>query len=386
MRQFINLTFVIKLFIICNIFYLGFNAYAQSPDGAPIELVFKSCNTEQCSALVHDKFKLKNDIISSNIVEGETFYITKSPSKIYRLSFQPAKILSIINPSTNHPYVEGRDYLYIKNIGFSIPHNSHIKQAPVDYGTMLSKTEQDLYGVKVTTEIMSFQIAVNYVKNSNVKLITKVNNAPPFKLQSSTDKNDFRITFFGDSVTLGANASSIYTPPNQPGYVELVMSSLTKNYPNINFLYRNNSVGGWSTLNMTSALHYRVLDLKSDLVVLAFGLNSGDQNSKEYTTQILAAINKIHNKYPSSTVLVVSPTRPNPLSKISSKTDITGFALGLKEITKNNKNVLLADITPVWDKLLIGKNYLDLTGNGLNHPNDFVHRVISQIVYKSITN
>jgi len=40
----------------------------------------------------------------------------------------------------------------------------------------------------------------------------------------------------------------------------------------------------------------------------------------------------------------------------------------------------LADLTSVWQELLENKHDLDLTGNGLNHPNDFGHRLYAQAI------
>lgn len=34
----------------------------------------------------------------------------------------------------------------------------------------------------------------------------------------------------------------------------------------------------------------------------------------------------------------------------------------------------------IWTELLKHKNYLDLTGNGVNHPNDFGHRIYAQVL------
>jgi hypothetical protein len=40
--------------------------------------------------------------------------------------------------------------------------------------------------------------------------------------------------------------------------------------------------------------------------------------------------------------------------------------------------VALADVTQVWTEMLRQKPDFDLTGNGLNHPNDFGHRLYAQ--------
>jgi hypothetical protein len=42
--------------------------------------------------------------------------------------------------------------------------------------------------------------------------------------------------------------------------------------------------------------------------------------------------------------------------------------------------MVLADMTTLWLELLERKNAYDLSGNGLNHPNDFGHRVYAQII------
>ncbi len=42
--------------------------------------------------------------------------------------------------------------------------------------------------------------------------------------------------------------------------------------------------------------------------------------------------------------------------------------------------IVLADLTGVWTELLKHKQDRDLTGNGVNHPNDFGHRVYAQVL------
>ena len=44
----------------------------------------------------------------------------------------------------------------------------------------------------------------------------------------------------------------------------------------------------------------------------------------------------------------------------------------------------LADVTTFWLALLERKGALDLTGNGLNHPNDFGHRFYADVVLATV--
>ena len=42
--------------------------------------------------------------------------------------------------------------------------------------------------------------------------------------------------------------------------------------------------------------------------------------------------------------------------------------------------IALADMTSLWTEFLKRKQDWDLTGNGVNHPNDFGHRVYAQVL------
>ncbi len=42
--------------------------------------------------------------------------------------------------------------------------------------------------------------------------------------------------------------------------------------------------------------------------------------------------------------------------------------------------IVLADLTSIWTEFLKRKHDWDQTGNGVNHPNDFGHRVYAQTI------
>jgi len=44
----------------------------------------------------------------------------------------------------------------------------------------------------------------------------------------------------------------------------------------------------------------------------------------------------------------------------------------------------LADVTAVWQAQLGNQRDLDLTGNGLNHPNDFGHRLYAWTILSTL--
>jgi hypothetical protein len=49
-------------------------------------------------------------------------------------------------------------------------------------------------------------------------------------------------------------------------------------------------------------------------------------------------------------------------------------------LTLRESGVAVADVTSVWSWVVARKKALDLTGNGVNHPNDFGHRLYADVV------
>jgi hypothetical protein len=44
------------------------------------------------------------------------------------------------------------------------------------------------------------------------------------------------------------------------------------------------------------------------------------------------------------------------------------------------RGIVVADMTSLWIEMLKSKKYWDLTGNGVNHPNDFGHRIYAEVL------
>jgi hypothetical protein len=52
----------------------------------------------------------------------------------------------------------------------------------------------------------------------------------------------------------------------------------------------------------------------------------------------------------------------------------------LVELASTMSGVAFVDVTTAHDKLLAKKAYVDMTGNGVNHPNDFLGRWYAQLI------
>ena len=55
----------------------------------------------------------------------------------------------------------------------------------------------------------------------------------------------------------------------------------------------------------------------------------------------------------------------------------------LKSLRK--PGIALADLTAIWTEVLELKKDWDQTGNGVNHPNDFGHRIYAQVILELLS-
>ena len=78
-------------------------------------------------------------------------------------------------------------------------------------------------------------------------------------------------------------------------------------------------------------------------------------------------------------VLVANkPMLPNPEWHYPVMERFTEYREALNALC--GPGVALADVTTIWSELLVRKSVYDLTGNGINHPNDFGHRVYADVI------
>ncbi|AZD06251.1 Malonyl CoA-acyl carrier protein transacylase [Pseudomonas chlororaphis] len=370
-----------RYFVIPLLFAAAIAANADNgPDGVPIEENFQACTNLDCGASVVSKFHTDRRSLSGPTVFGETFYAEEGRSDFVRTMFAPTKVRLVYNPTTGQIFKPMTDYIPTKE-GIKLTADSAIKRAPRGYSGEITEDEKKNYGVRVTPGFQDFQYAITYDKIQTF-VPKAIGNLGGFR--KAVGNVPLSITFFGDSITVGANATSIYTAPNQPGYTGLVMAYLNNKYPAM-FESRNNAVGGWSSINAVSAVEYRVNDKKSDLVVLAFGMNDGGVfKPDEYKKNMQTVISAIRTKQPRVPILLVAPTRANPLAITQKRANITGYSPVFRELARDNASVAVADMTAAWDMMMSNKNYLDVTGNGLNHPNDFGHRILAEVVLSAI--
>ena len=196
-------------------------------------------------------------------------------------------------------------------------------------------------------------------------------------------RQPLRLVTLGDSISTGANASgAVGAPPLQPGYPELVALGLEKAF-GIPVTRTNLSVGGMDS-NWGVTQIPRVLAETPDLVLLAFGMNdaSGGRTPDDFSAKIGEILSRLQTARPACTVIIVSPMTANPEWNRSAPLLYPAYAAKLASLT--GVDCALADVTAVWSSVLERKSYLSLSGNGLNHPNDFGHQLYAATILTRI--
>ena len=192
-----------------------------------------------------------------------------------------------------------------------------------------------------------------------------------------------KLVTLGDSISTGANASgSVGAPPMQAGYPDLVADGIAQRF-GVMVGRKNLSVSGMDSAWGLTQIPTVLAELP-DVVLLAFGMNdaSGRRTTEEFVKIMQELTHRIQTARPGCAVILVSPMTANPEWTHAQPEMYPAYAAGLKTLTGPER--ALADVTAVWLGVLQQKSYLCLSGNGLNHPNDFGHRLYAEVVLETI--
>ena len=191
------------------------------------------------------------------------------------------------------------------------------------------------------------------------------------------------ICLTGDSISEGYNASGfVGIPPHQPPYGALVAAGLEHAYGGP-VAFHNLAVAGW-TADDGLADAARVAALEPDLVIVAYGMNDACYADAAYfSANIHGVVHEIRSTVPDAEFVLVSPMWPTPECDFVIREHFTAYRDALAALS--GPGAVLADMTTLWRELLQRKRPHDLSGNGLNHPNDFGHRLYAQTILALLT-
>ncbi|MDR0352346.1 MAG: SGNH/GDSL hydrolase family protein [Opitutaceae bacterium] len=193
-----------------------------------------------------------------------------------------------------------------------------------------------------------------------------------------TAKAPLTIIVFGDSISAGYNSSRTdgLWPYQQP-YGELVARALRRAYGAPVTLMNHARAGGTSGHAATQA-DAQVAWFKPDLVLLAFGMNERNEARRAaHRANMEKIIDIVRARSPETEFVIITPMLNNP----AQPTGLDPVKYIRDEALKIRRpGIAHVDLTSTELALLERKTYLDLSGNGANHPNDFLHRIYAMRV------
>ena len=100
--------------------------------------------------------------------------------------------------------------------------------------------------------------------------------------------------------------------------------------------------------------------------------------ASQYIANTRKIMGIIRKKCPKVDFILIATMTANPDWTGSQPALYTQYARGLTKLT--GPGVALANMTAMWRSMLKIKKFDDITGNGINHPDDFAHRVYAQVL------
>jgi|GEM_PF-134422 len=306
------------------------------------------------------------------------------------LLFSPKKILSVKSTDQKITFIKGKDWRYgdgkiSMTKGSTIP---FLKREDLVFWD--SKPGLSMKG-KVPGSFVLFnenayfsgrQISVTYIPEKKRNWDGPVPSFQVANLPSAIKKLETKkgldIVFYGNSIEAGYNASGFENvPPYMPAWPELVVYRLRCVY-GAPVTYHNTSVPGKLAMWGLDSVQSHVCAYRPDLVIIGFGMNDGSENVSpvQYRDQISGIINAVWANKPDTEFIIIAPMLANPDAVQSGLQ--ANYRTELEKLVK--KGVALADMTGVHAELLKHKSYQDMTGNNVNHPNDYLARWYAQII------
>lgn len=338
---------------------------------------------------------------TGNVIYNESVLLIKGDDgkAVGKLQFKPVRILSVRDFTLKKEYdlslfgVSGRTltvndpdrvtYLTEKNLqGLEMPEGFYLKNSVKEMTNTL--TDCVLMAGAVYTESPFYygkQIYVSYVydtKDLNTSLYATYKTSVLPKTQAKLAFGDsLKICATGDSVMEGCSSSGRFNrEPFMDNFMTLTVQELKRAYSNENITLSNQAVGGMASgWGAKDAQTLKLANEHPDLLYIHFGINDlGSQNSAEsYYINIKKIIDDVHGVNPDCEVVLIKAFNANP--DIYDQAGFERYWKKLDQLASENANVYTLDMFSQSLALINAKDYYSVTGNGINHVNDFSARL-----------
>lgn len=330
----------------------------------------------------------------SETMDGESVLFVKEKADgvaAASVFFEPTKILSVRSSSGEVTYAEGQDYVWKPGTReITLPAGSKIpSKTPADLCRPPKSQQFQLTRRDGTGEILfgggpeyhNMQTVITYTHKPGEwtgHVPAFAGSQLPRSIAKLKAKQPLNIVLLGDSISTGCNASGwCKNPPFQPPFQDLLAMNLEAVYGG-KVALTNLAVGGtgsaWGLTRMD-----KVIETKPDLIILAFGMNDACSVPTEaYQANTKAMIDAVRKSLPEAEFILIASMLGNKEWATMRQEMFGPYRDALSQLC--GPGIALADMTAIWTELFKRKLDRDMTGNGVNHPNDFGHRIYAQIL------
>ncbi len=340
-----------------------------------------------------------------------------------KLLYTPNKITSVINYDASIVYEEHIDYEVTQDgirltEGSNIPvlkRDAYIGAFTGEPGTDWLCLPEKEHFVHILADIVQFQILVTYETDSDsveaevcpAAWTGCVPAKQGVKLVNTYDKLEkgepLHVVFYGDSITAGWEASGadewavdMYSLepmrihferyPKMPVWAQLVAEQLKSCFPNVDITKDNLSAGGstaqWG-LEHVNELFDRVA--KPDLVFVGFGMNCMWDAPEVFIGYIRGILEELRKRNPDCEFVLYPAMVANPEMAAYQHDNMSIYEAALEEFAASQPGVIAAPVHSMFRELINrGKEYYEISGNAVNHPNDFSIRLYAQVIWETI--
>ena len=359
-----------------------------------------------------EKFRLDRPFwdAETSRIDGESLLFIKDGNEAPRSQtlFTPGKERKLMSVDRSVLYVEGRDYVvrpetrtieltpetrvpfFTREELFPAngapnsvgPRTDHPDQAILFYNDSFFQKHQAIIDyVPLFAEKDAPNAAASERWNGFVPVFA--GDRLPRTLALLTAARPITLAVSGDSISEGYNASAFRTSniePFQPAWPGLLAAGLEAFYGSpVNL--QNYAISGWNTDAGVNDLDH-LLAANPDLVVIAYGMNDvGRRDPLGYKANLKKIIDAVLQKNPDAEVILAASMLGN-FEWVHIPADMFPvYRDTLNELAAEYPSgVVVADLTALWTDLEKRKTFYDLCGNGVNHPNDFGHRLYAEVM------
>ncbi len=340
-----------------------------------------------------------------NVIYNETVLLEEDNKGVIsgKLQYAPVKILSVRDYTWENEYAASNytvsSNVITMNAGGEMPYwgsEYAYGEIPEPYRQVSSitnvETDWVMMGGAIYTEgslIYGHQISVSYVYDVND---LQVSDFPTYESSGLTKTKakltageDLKITVIGDSVAEGCSSSAHFNhAPYMENWATQSTNVLNATYEG-DVTMRNVAVGGkTSEWGANAAQINSIVQSSPDLVIIHFGINDAGSNYTRgaYHDNIEKIVSDVQARLPDCEFMLIKAFTPNELNYNGKQFE--QYWAELDEIASGYEGVYTMDMYTQSKTMLQTKKYMDVTGNGVNHVNDYSSRLYTMSILSSL--